>query len=118
MLSARSSFTATNWPDKILAASFADIGGRAVESTTTLLYLPAATPAAGAHITAIGRAGIVTRECDALAISLTRGPPWLMVGKLAIAVAAGSTPRVPIGELPLKGGMGGALVCTEGSTHY
>ena len=63
-MSAKSSFIATNWPDKILAVSLAEIGGRADEFP--LLLLP---PAACAPAITVSRAGSVARERDALAVS-------------------------------------------------
>ena len=69
-----------------------------VESTIAPLCLHAPAllvmqpPAGGGPATNGDSAGSIARERETPAVSLTWGPPWPMVGRLAIADAAGSRP--------------------------
>ena len=80
MLSARSSFMATNCPDTIFAASFAVIGGKADDRTTALSCLPLTpllpTPLTGRALDAdASKAGRVARDWAKLDAPLTDVPP-------------------------------------------
>ena len=60
MLSANSSFMATNWPEVIFAASFAVISGSAEERTTAWPCLAVLVPS---PLIAVRRAGRVASDC-------------------------------------------------------
>ena len=104
MLSASSSFMATNCPDIVFATCLAVTGGRADDSTMAMPgWVAQLVPALDMAITNAGR---VANDCTMLAACL---PIWLIVAMLAMTDAGGRVPRGTlriVAEVAIDDGVG------------